>query len=376
MSFLIKPVTSIYTELVKSRSQYASYSSICGYRKEFEDTHILSENYFHYILSGVFDGHGGSQCSKILASNLGPYLFEKQTNSILTPEIIITSCLELDSVCNFNSGSTATFSIAKKLENKKYKLFICNVGDSMTILLKQNNNYAPLFFTTEHKPNLETEKQRIEKSGSYVSNNRIDGQLSVSRAFGDIEFKNSDSPENHAVICIPEIAEFECDDGDVIIHICDGIIESNFTPHQVASYVKENIDKYGDLRILSSMICLEALQRGSNDNLSCMIVKLTNCEMNEYKKDLIPGPYVPENDYNFVKSYYKSTFDFGFRNVLKKRLRLIYDSETNYNYESEYEQLIYGHPVINDTINFEEEKKIIRQILDAIKEEQKSSCFC
>jgi len=41
----------------------------------------------------------------------------------------------------------------------------------------------------DHKPDNIEEKQRIEKAGGYISDGRINGNLNLSRALGDLEYK-------------------------------------------------------------------------------------------------------------------------------------------------------------------------------------------
>jgi len=43
---------------------------------------------------------------------------------------------------------------------------------------------------SEHSPNRVDERQRIEYANGSVFNNRVNGELSVSRAFGDIAMKD------------------------------------------------------------------------------------------------------------------------------------------------------------------------------------------
>lgn len=44
--------------------------------------------------------------------------------------------------------------------------------------------------TLDHKPAREDESKRIRDAGGFVINNRVMGELAVSRAFGDSEFKH------------------------------------------------------------------------------------------------------------------------------------------------------------------------------------------
>lgn len=374
-SILSRSVNTIYTESDKSNDTYSVYSCVNGFRKTNEDAHILAKYHNNYICNGVFDGHCGSDCSNFIAKELFNHIFNDDfEDNMLSKDYIIKKCIDLDKYyleslgdISQSSGTTATFSITQKLNDGKYKTFICNIGDSMTILLKKNNNYNPCFFSLEHKPELPEEENRIKLSGGYVcSNGRVCGNLAVSRAFGDMEFKTKlDYTENY-IVAIPDVTEFECEEGDIIIHMCDGITESEFTPQQVCDYIKENINLYSDLEILSSLICLEALRRNSKDNLSCMIIKLQNCEKQEKKIDIIPGTI--HNEVYFYDSYknFITDFDFDFKLVLEKRLKIIENYEKSHNYETEFEKVLFKHHLIETREEFEKEKYYIKKIINNI----------
>lgn len=57
--------------------------------------------------------------------------------------------------------------------------------------------------TVDHKPAREDETKRIRDAGGFVINNRVMGELAVSRAFGDCDFKKG----------IQGIIEQDCADG-------------------------------------------------------------------------------------------------------------------------------------------------------------------
>jgi len=52
-----------------------------------------------------------------------------------------------------------------------------------------HRNFKPYALSEDHKPSREDEAKRIRDSGGFVINNRVMGELAVSRAFGDCEFK-------------------------------------------------------------------------------------------------------------------------------------------------------------------------------------------
>ena len=46
-----------------------------------------------------------------------------------------------------------------------------------------------VYATKDHKPSLAVERNRIKAAGGMVMNERVDGGLAVSRAFGDFDYK-------------------------------------------------------------------------------------------------------------------------------------------------------------------------------------------
>jgi protein phosphatase 1B len=61
------------------------------------------------------------------------------------------------------------------------------LGDSRGLLGRVQQE---LFFTMDHKPYLEHERERIVKAGGTVMIQRVNGSLAVSRALGDFEYKS------------------------------------------------------------------------------------------------------------------------------------------------------------------------------------------
>ena len=66
------------------------------------------------------------------------------------------------------------------------KLFVANAGDSRCVM-GVAGNCVPLSF--DHKPECEEELKRIEAAGSEVTEGRVDGNLNLTRAFGDLKYK-------------------------------------------------------------------------------------------------------------------------------------------------------------------------------------------
>ena len=70
---------------------------------------------------------------------------------------------------------------------------------------------------------------RIEEAGHFVKENRVDGNLALSRAFGDFQYKDlSRLPaEKQAVSVVPDITvRLRNKDDKFIVLACDGIWDS------------------------------------------------------------------------------------------------------------------------------------------------------
>jgi serine/threonine protein phosphatase PrpC len=83
-------------------------------------------------------------------------------------------------------------------------LICANAGDSRCVV-GEGGRAIPL--STDHKPNLKKERDRIYKAGSTVNvEGRIDGNLNLSRAIGDIAHKKSTRVklEDQAVTSMPD----------------------------------------------------------------------------------------------------------------------------------------------------------------------------
>lgn len=73
------------------------------------------------------------------------------------------------------------------------------------------------------------EKNRITAAGGFVDFGRVNGNLALSRAIGDFEFKKSADlpPENQIVTAFPDVEEHDITEEDEFLVIaCDGMYRS------------------------------------------------------------------------------------------------------------------------------------------------------
>jgi len=187
--------------------------------------------------------------------------------------------------------------------------------------------------TTDHKPDNADERARIERTGGTVENvmgvARVNGDLAVSRAFGDAQHKEIGGPgqEDHPVSAAPEFTTMRCDPTDFLMLVCDGISEGDFPNREVVRLAANELKASGDtpdLAAASVSVCRKALQSGSKDNLSCMIVALGGGEGGGLDKELIPGPFDAPRHAGFRKAYAAMAEHVGL--TLEQAVELRYDA--------------------------------------------------
>lgn len=183
-----------------------------------------------------------------------------------------------------DSGCTACVAL---LQGKR--LIVANAGDSRCILARAGKAVELSF---DHKPEDDSEKQRIEKAGGKVtSDGRVNGGLNLSRAIGDHVYKrNKDLPDREQMItALPDIETAElCDEDQFIVIACDGIW-NYLSSQEVVDYVLDKL-KDPEKQKKPSLICEELFDHclapntygdGTGcDNMTCIIIVLDTFNKN------------------------------------------------------------------------------------------------
>ncbi|EDO15532.1 hypothetical protein Kpol_479p20 [Vanderwaltozyma polyspora DSM 70294] len=290
---LSNPIVEKHIESSKDEFTAFGLCDMQGWRMSMEDAHITQLNIGdgstskdHIAFYSIFDGHGGSTVSQFCGEKCTSIL-QKEPNFIKgdLKQCLIDLYLSTDkellkepAIRNDHSGCTATSILVSKLQN----LVVCaNAGDSRTVL---STNGIAKALSYDHKPTLASEKSRIVAAGGFVEMDRVNGNLALSRAIGDFEFKSNDelSPEEQIVTCVPDVMEHSLDysKDDFVILACDGIWDC-LTSQECVDLVNYGISK-GDMTLadISSRIidvCCAPTTEGTGigcDNMSIVIVAL------------------------------------------------------------------------------------------------------
>ncbi|CAA2987442.1 probable phosphatase 2C 9 isoform X1 [Olea europaea subsp. europaea] len=187
-----------------------------------EDFHVAKFVQFHgreLGLFAIYDGHLGDTVPAYLQKHLFSNIL-KEEDFWTDPNRSIAKAYERtdEAILSHNpdlgrGGSTAVTAI---LINCRL-LWVANVGDSRAVLSRKGQ---AIQLTIDHEPN--TERGSIETRGGFVSNMpgdvaRVNGQLAVSRAFGDKNLKSHLRSD-------PDITNADIDaDTDFLILASDGL---------------------------------------------------------------------------------------------------------------------------------------------------------
>ena len=235
---LSQPITSKAIQRYGDEYQRVVGSSeMQGYRCSMEDGNSIKLNLKDGIsFYGIYDGHCGDGAAKYCAEQLYQRIskLKDPTNASLIKKCVVRMDQNfISSKCYENireQGSTACFAIVKpivvEVDKRRFGITIGNVGDSCALLVRSDGTFTSL--TTDHKPQNASERVRIRKAGGYVSENRVDGNLNMSRAIGDYMFKENKklSALEQKLISLPDITTIEAGENDTLVLFCDGLVET------------------------------------------------------------------------------------------------------------------------------------------------------
>jgi len=220
----------------------------------------------------VYDGHGGRGVVDYLCSHFEKNLLIELEHAIeherTVEEALISAYLITDIQSSkaglLVSGSTAITCLIQTDPSGQRSLYTANCGDSRAILCKKNGEVKRL--SVDHKASCEVEMKRIEDAGGFILRKRVLGILSVSRSFGDHSMKKF-------VLARPYIKKVLLQEEDeFLVLACDGVWDV-ITDEECAEIIKEAVhEKKLEMSALAHYLVHVALDRGSNDNVSAIVV--------------------------------------------------------------------------------------------------------
>ena len=311
-----------------------------GKRPYMEDTDFsfgttrMSDVYQAVQVLGVLDGHGGQECAMFAAEELpgvissiarreggtrslsrGTSLRKAAvTNGAALPEILFKSFLQVDAdflrTTSHTSGSTACIML---FDTESGRAFVGNTGDTRAVVSRGGRG---MDITLDMKATDPEQIARVAIAGGHVTKGRVMGSLAVARALGDAQLKKGRNLKHgtwesgqEALICDPEITSFRPrrtgdarQDDEFMVIATDGLWDV-MDSQQAVDAVKKGLKAlpggdgcgYGegddlqvreaDLVRIADGMASQAVNLGSMDNITVMIVYFMGCDLGSDSDD-------------------------------------------------------------------------------------------
>ncbi|KAK4045985.1 Protein phosphatase 2C 2 [Microbotryomycetes sp. JL201] len=231
----------------------------------------------------VYDGHGGSTVARFAGDTVHSRLssnepFKRHDFEAALKQAFLDTDVDLRANPDFRGDPSGCTAVATVITDD-LRIICANAGDSRAVL-SLGGEAKPLSF--DHKPTNKAETARIVAAGGFVEFGRVNGNLALSRALGDFEFKQSThlDPEHQIVTADPDITVHEHDDDDEFIVIaCDGIWDV-LSSQQVIDFVRLSISQGKALHTITEELMDRCLAPDSDwggvgcDNMTAMIVAI------------------------------------------------------------------------------------------------------
>lgn len=294
-------------------------SCMQGWRDRMEDAHIAIPRLPRWrdtAVFGVFDGHGGEQVARFVERHLPEELaghhpedlhtalvksFQHMDKMLMDPRNIMelrrltlgsgpgSTPLEASLVHPDFVGCTALVCCVRP-----EAITVANAGDCRAVLSRDGK---AIELTQDHKPNLPGEMERINKAGGCVMEQRcphgslyrVNGDLSLSRAIGDLRYKQNSllRAQDQLITCTPEVHAYTRQPNDEFMVIaCDGVWDV-VSSQQAVDFVRRRLGNLldGSLRpeavaesLLDACLSPDLQQTGGlgGDNMSLVLVVFAN----------------------------------------------------------------------------------------------------
>lgn len=182
-----------------------------------------------------------------------------------------------------SAGACVVSALIRPLPSGAKKLYVANCGDSRAVLSRGGNAEV---LTANHHVENETEVARIQAAKGFIIDGRVNGSkttdqisfacflffnrslsctamIAITRSLGDHHMKQW-------LINEPHFQATELTDADTLLILaCDGLWDV-VTPQAAIDFIKDETD----VQLAAKKLVVKAIQDGSTDNLTVMVVRL------------------------------------------------------------------------------------------------------
>jgi len=223
------------------------------------------------LLIGLFNGHGGCNCSNFCSNNFSTFFLKKlnckfdEDNYI--DESMKSSFLKLQDGLKEKQFIDGCCGIVCFVYNGV--IHISHIGDSRAIIVKrieaENGSFEQI--TNDHTvSNPEMLIELKEGCGYIDSCGKINGELSVARSLGDLHL-------SHCIKHICSVRHQTISNNDHFIVMGCSSVFKYMKNEEIALLIREN-EKYSP-SVLATKIRDEVFSRGCKENISIIVIDLT-----------------------------------------------------------------------------------------------------
>jgi len=235
-------------------------------------------------LFAIFDGHGGVGAADWACEHLGNNLEELLVRGEPVEDALREAFLLTDSewcehatqnLMEDDAGSTAL--VALVLGNE---IFFATAGDGGGTVCRRDGEVVEV--SVAHRPDVPSERQRIEELGGVVIHRdvaRLQGQLAVSRGFGDLSLKRWVTAE-------PDVRRLRVTEDERYLVISSDGMTDVLLPGEVVPVV----ERAANVEAAAQDLVDTALSIGTNDNVAVLVVDLRDIARSEPHSQTLEVP--------------------------------------------------------------------------------------
>jgi len=303
--------TSINVQTWRCASRNMGGARVKGRRHDMEDYDACVPRFVNpaWDFFVCLDGHGGKDTAAFVSKRLPEVLATHVTAESSVAELqaaLERSFEEVDTeLLTLRSDGSGACCVCALITPTHFIVAFC--GDCVAFLFRTTPDGLRLTreLTRDHEPSLPDERARIEAAGSRVYVNemggaRIDGDLNVSRAFGDAMFKRATrtrmprfdeggilvereditglTHKTFAITAHPDVVVVERTQQDVMLLLgSDGLVDlragsatdKTVVPNRLWEAVQ--LEGMSDPASLGTLACDHAYVNGCADNLTALV---------------------------------------------------------------------------------------------------------
>jgi serine/threonine protein phosphatase PrpC len=252
------------------------------HRESMEDAHIIDPKFNDSdALFAVLDGHGGREVVDAACAQLPVNLLAALKAKEATADATSARGAAMDTALQEAFAKTDTqmprrvpqFKMTSKLDFcgctavvawlSGSLLVTANIGDARAVLGKTDG--TALRLTVDHKATDDAERALVEGKGGAVEDGRVEGTCAVTRAFGDHGLKRFMSCEPYTTVTDLKGGGYSC-----LVLACDGVWDVMSDEEAIELVTDASLDA----EETAAQLVQEALRKGSDDNVTAMVIFL------------------------------------------------------------------------------------------------------